>query len=103
MRLLALNDAQLKLTLFAAEPDILTPIGLAIDKRGRLFVVESHTPVDSSAEVRFLRQNPRQNSPPTNRPRLHPAGLSTHSFLDCGITGTSLVRELESAEVKTLR
>src|SRR5436190_16097731 len=43
IRLPALNDAQLQLTLFAAEPDILTPIGLAIDKRGRLFVVESHT------------------------------------------------------------
>src|SRR5438132_6638243 len=43
IRLPALNDTQLQLTLFAAEPDILTPIGLAIDKRGRLFVVESHT------------------------------------------------------------
>src|SRR5437763_16175898 len=43
IRLPALNDAQLQLTLFAAEPDILTPIGLAIDKRGRLFVVESPT------------------------------------------------------------
>jgi hypothetical protein len=29
--------------LIAAEPDIVTPIGLAIDGRGRLFVVESHT------------------------------------------------------------
>src|SRR5438132_8895587 len=43
IRIPAVNDAQLQLTLFAAEPDILTPIGLAIDKRGRLFVVESHT------------------------------------------------------------
>ena len=39
----AVNDPDLQLTLFAAEPDIVTPIGLAIDKRGRLFVVESHT------------------------------------------------------------
>src|SRR5947208_15108484 len=37
------NDPDLQLTLFAAEPDIVTPIGLAIDKRGRLFVVDSQT------------------------------------------------------------
>src|SRR6267143_6957483 len=37
------NDPDLQLTIIAAEPDIVTPIGLAIDKRGRLFVVESHT------------------------------------------------------------
>lgn len=29
--------------LFASEPDIVTPIGLAIDGRGRIFAVESHT------------------------------------------------------------
>src|SRR2546429_6230236 len=43
IRIPAVKDAQLQLTLFAAEPDIVTPIGLAIDKRGRLFPVESHT------------------------------------------------------------
>ena len=37
------KDARLTLTLFAAEPDIVTPIGLAIDARGRIFAVESHT------------------------------------------------------------
>jgi putative membrane-bound dehydrogenase-like protein len=37
------NDPRLELTLIAAEPDIVTPIGLAIAKNGRLFVVESHT------------------------------------------------------------
>lgn len=36
-------DSRLELTLIAAEPDIVTPIGTAIDKRGRVFVVESHT------------------------------------------------------------
>jgi putative membrane-bound dehydrogenase-like protein len=36
-------DSRLELTLVAAEPDIVTPIGTAIDKRGRVFVVESHT------------------------------------------------------------
>jgi putative membrane-bound dehydrogenase-like protein len=34
---------RLALSLFAAEPDIVTPIGLAIDARGRIFVLESHT------------------------------------------------------------
>jgi putative membrane-bound dehydrogenase-like protein len=37
------DDPRLELTLVAAEPDIMTPIGVAIDKRGRVFVVESHT------------------------------------------------------------
>src|SRR5262249_53483595 len=36
-------DPRLELTLVAAEPDIVTPIGLAIDRRGRVFAVESHT------------------------------------------------------------
>jgi putative membrane-bound dehydrogenase-like protein len=36
-------DSRLELTLVAAEPDIVTPIGTAIDKRGRVYVVESHT------------------------------------------------------------
>jgi putative membrane-bound dehydrogenase-like protein len=37
------RDERLVLSLFAAEPDIVTPIGLAIDARGRIFVLESHT------------------------------------------------------------
>ena len=37
------SDPKLELTLFASEPEIVTPIGLAIDRHGRLFVVESHT------------------------------------------------------------
>jgi putative membrane-bound dehydrogenase-like protein len=36
-------DSRLKITLFAAEPDIVTPCGLAVDARGRVLVVESHT------------------------------------------------------------
>jgi len=36
-------DPRLKIELFAADPDIVTPCGLAIDARGRVFVVESHT------------------------------------------------------------
>jgi putative membrane-bound dehydrogenase-like protein len=36
------NDSY-KLELVASEPDIVTPIGLAFDRRGRLLVVESHT------------------------------------------------------------
>jgi putative membrane-bound dehydrogenase-like protein len=29
--------------LFAAEPDVVTPTGITIDRRGRVFVIESHT------------------------------------------------------------
>ncbi len=36
-------DANLKIELIAAEPDINTPIGIAVDKKGRLFVVENNT------------------------------------------------------------
>lgn len=37
------SDPRLQLTLVAAEPQIVTPIGIAVDRRNRLFVVESHT------------------------------------------------------------
>ncbi|MEX2216416.1 MAG: hypothetical protein WD768_20055, partial [Phycisphaeraceae bacterium] len=36
-------DERLKIQLFAAEPDIMTPIAIDIDERGRLYVIESHT------------------------------------------------------------
>ena len=36
-------DDSLKLSLFAEAPDIVTPIGVAVDKDGQLFVIESHT------------------------------------------------------------
>jgi hypothetical protein len=37
------HDPRLRLTLYAQEPDIVTPVGLAIDSKDRLFVIESHT------------------------------------------------------------
>jgi hypothetical protein len=37
------KDERLRLSLFAADPDIVTPIGVAVDRRGRIFVIESHT------------------------------------------------------------
>jgi putative membrane-bound dehydrogenase-like protein len=37
------RDARLKLTLLAANPDIVTPTGIAVDGRGRVLVIESHT------------------------------------------------------------
>lgn len=37
------TDPQLELRLVASEPEIVTPIGIAVDRRNRLFVVESHT------------------------------------------------------------
>ena len=36
-------DERLTLTLFAEDPDIVTPIGIASDSAGRIFVLESHT------------------------------------------------------------
>jgi putative membrane-bound dehydrogenase-like protein len=38
-----LSDNRLQIALYAENPDIVTPIGAAVDARGRLFVVESHT------------------------------------------------------------
>lgn len=38
-----LHDDRLELTLFAEDPDIVTPIGIAVDGRDRVFVIESHT------------------------------------------------------------
>ncbi len=37
------SDDRLQVDLFAASPDIVHPIGIAFDRRGRLLVVESHT------------------------------------------------------------
>src|SRR5687767_1174361 len=37
------HDHRLHLSLFAADPDVATPVGLACDDRARLFVLESHT------------------------------------------------------------
>src|SRR5258706_5578617 len=36
-------DPELQITLFASEPEIVTPIGIAADGQSRIFVVESHT------------------------------------------------------------
>ncbi len=36
-------DPRLRIDLFAAAPDIVHPIGIAFDQRGRLLVIESHT------------------------------------------------------------
>lgn len=36
-------DKRLELSLYAADPDIVTPIGIAIDSLNRIFVLESHT------------------------------------------------------------
>ncbi len=37
------NDPRLVVELVATEPDIVTPCGLAVDQRGRVLVVESHS------------------------------------------------------------
>lgn len=38
-----LADGRLQISLYADDPDIMTPIGMATDARGRLYVIESHT------------------------------------------------------------
>lgn len=38
-----LSDDRLQISLYAADPDIMTPIGGAVDSKGRLFVIECHT------------------------------------------------------------
>ena len=38
-----IQDARLSLTLVAEQPDIVTPIGMVIDRQDRLLVIESHT------------------------------------------------------------
>lgn len=38
-----LHDERLEINLFAEDPDIVTPIGMAIDREDRVFVLESHT------------------------------------------------------------
>ena len=38
-----LNDNRLQVTLYASDPDIVTPIGSIVDAQGRLFVIECHT------------------------------------------------------------
>lgn len=39
----SLFDERLELKLFATDPDIVTPIGMAIDSKDRIYVIESHT------------------------------------------------------------
>lgn len=39
----AVSDSRLQLTLVAEAPEIVTPIGINVDSRGRVYVVESHT------------------------------------------------------------
>ncbi|MDB5289225.1 MAG: L-sorbosone dehydrogenase, partial [Phycisphaerales bacterium] len=36
-------DGTVKISLFAAEPEVVTPIGATVDSHGRLLVIESHT------------------------------------------------------------
>jgi putative membrane-bound dehydrogenase-like protein len=56
----AVTDDRLALELVAKEPDIVTPTGLAVDERGRVWVIENHT-----------HQRPKDyNGPPSDRVRV---------------------------------
>src|SRR6476620_4213828 len=37
------TDGRYKLSLVASDPQIVTPIGMAFDRKGRMLVIESHT------------------------------------------------------------
>src|SRR5262249_47941890 len=61
-----------KATLFAGEPDIIKPIAMTLDDRGRLWVVESHcypnwidpkseTPRQTDADMQFHRNDGKVN------------------------------------------
>ncbi|MDR8392711.1 c-type cytochrome [Aliifodinibius sp. S!AR15-10] len=61
---LTVIDDRLELTRFAEDPDIVTPIGIAIDKQNRIFVLESHThlppsdyPGPDSDRIKLMRDN----------------------------------------------
>ena len=45
----AAADKRLVVELVAREPDIVTPTGLAVDERGRVWVIENHTHQRTSA------------------------------------------------------
>ena len=64
-------DARLKIEQFAAEPDIVTPTGIAVDHSGRVLVIESHThfrpadtrgrrPIASACSKDTRRRRPRR-------------------------------------------
>ena len=53
-------DPRLKIELVAAEPDIVTPTGIAVDSRGRVLVIECHTHF----------RPPDYEGPPADRMRL---------------------------------
>jgi len=66
----AVHDERLELTLFASEPDIVTPIGIAVDASDRVFVLESHThlqasdyPGPKSDRVKILVDRNRDGTP----------------------------------------
>lgn len=45
------HDPRLELSLFAADPDIVTPIGMAIDRSDRIFVIESLAPYRAAGRL----------------------------------------------------
>src|SRR5262245_1362786 len=60
-------DDGYQLELLAAEPDIVTPVGLDFDKKGRLLVIESHThfppkdyPGPKTDRIRVLEETDRK-------------------------------------------
>ncbi len=54
------NESGHTLTLFADTPDIVTPIGMAVDKNDQVFVIESHTP-QSAQQLRRSQRGHRQS------------------------------------------
>ena len=76
------SDPRLELTLVAADPEIVTPVGLAVAGDGRLFVLESHThspprnyPGPASDRIKVF-------SPPDASGRSRPLGVFADGIED---------------------
>jgi hypothetical protein len=79
-------DGSVRVSLFAAEPEIVTPIGATVDSRGRLLVVESHS--------HFRPKD--YKGPPTDRIRIleDPTGSGKAERIATFYEGTKLLMNL---------
>jgi hypothetical protein len=73
-------DSQLDFSLLASEPEVVTPVGLAADRQGRLYVVETHTHARNSRyegprNDRILVYEDTDGDGRLDRHRVHADGL----------------------------
>ena len=98
------HDPRVELSLFASEPDIVTPIGMAIDSRDRIFVIESHThtpprnyPGPKSDRIKVFRDSNRADpNSSLQKPVIFAEGLKDAMNLAFSPEGTLYVVCAES-------